>query len=430
VRAYALFSDGTSAHLRVELDAGPEPKVFLLGRTSRELLLSAERGARAAYFTLRRRGLLRHPYATFFEIASAEERTLAVLGESAGLCFALAFAAHALGREHPQACPVVFAATGTLRSGTVDADVGAVDGMEAKFAAAVASLPLGAWIFFPAADEAELTDATRVAAAAKGIHCVAVRTVDEAVGALAQQILARRAGGRSRWGRWVAAGLLAKVMLVIGWTLLWLAEAGRAVRLAGAARAGNFGDLGGQRLPLARLLPIDGRLRALEEQARRELNLVLSLHSRSAGGVPSADVEGMPQLAAGDRYRLALEPNRDCYLYAVQIDSWGSGTVLFPNASLTAERNPLRGGHRYWLPDGDRWLVLDTRPGKETIVVIAAPWPAEDLEALFAELPSGIAAANAEDLFGAISQRAAVRKEARLGGLRGIVYEEVLFAHR
>ena len=74
--------------------------------------------------------------------------------------------------------------------------------------------------------------------------------------------------------------------------------------------------------------------------------------------------------------------------------------------------------------------MLDTRPGKETIVVIAAPWPAEDLEALFAELPSGIAAANAEDLFGAISQRAAVRKEARLGGLRGIVYEEVLFAHR
>jgi hypothetical protein len=430
VRAYALFSDGTSVDLRVELDAGPEPKVFLLGCTSRELLLSAERGARAAYFALRRRGLLRHAYATFFEMASAEDRALPVLGESAGLCFALAFAAHALAREHPHACPVAFAATGTLRTGTVDAEVGAVDALEAKFAAALASLPPGAWILFPAADAAELADATRLAAAAKGIHCVAVRTVEEAVGMLAEQILGPRAGSWSRRGRWVATGLTATVMLVIGWTLLWQVEAGRAARLAGAARAGNFGDLGWQRLPLARLLPIDGGLRALEEQAHREINLVLSLHSRSEGDVPPADVEGMPQLAAGDRYRLALEPSRDCYLYAVQIDAWGSGTVLFPNTSLTAERNPLRGGHRYWLPDSDRWLVLDNRPGKETIVVIAAPWPAEDLEALFAEVPSGVASANANQLFGAIAQRAAIRKEARLGGLRGIAYEEIPFAHQ
>src|SRR5438128_300187 len=124
----------------LELDARPEPKVFLLGAhaQNRGWLLSAERGANAAYIVLRRRSLLRHAYVSFFDMRHAAEHVFGVLGESAGLCFALTFAAHALAREHGQARPVTLAATGLVASGLAVAEVGRVDGNAPKMAAALA----------------------------------------------------------------------------------------------------------------------------------------------------------------------------------------------------------------------------------------------------------------------------------------------------
>jgi len=117
-----LFSDGTSGKLRLERDAGSEPKVFLLGRPSREALLSAERGSNTPYFALRRRGLIGR-VCDFFEVAHDSDRALGVLGETTGLPFALAFAAYAVVREHERVRPVSFAASGGLAGGTMHAEV-------------------------------------------------------------------------------------------------------------------------------------------------------------------------------------------------------------------------------------------------------------------------------------------------------------------
>jgi hypothetical protein len=426
VKAHVLFSDGTSAALRVELDSSTELKVFMLGHPSRDVLLSAERGATAAYFALRRRALVHHPYASFFEFEAPSGPALGVLGESAGLCFALAFAAHVLDREHARAEAVAFAATGVVRGASLDAELGGVDRLPAKVEAAARALPEGGWIFLPTANGNEVSDEQRRAVERAGLRLVPVRTVEEGVERLAAAILGGRA--RRRTGRAVLVGAVCAVMLLVaGWAFLRGAAGEREERLTREVHAGEFANLGRARSALA-WLPGNGGV--LETDARRELTVLVSLQSLSAGH----EVDGVPELRAGDRYRLALEPSRDSYLYAVQIDSWGNGAVLFPNAELSGESNPLRGGSRHWLPDGGRWLTLDERPGKETVVVVASPWPAEDVEALLARAPKGSRSASRSagdpELFGAIWKRAVLRKDARLGGLRGIAYEEMVFAHR
>ena len=73
----------------------------------------------------------------FFEVAHDSDRALGVLEERTGLCFALAFAAYAVLREHERVRPVSFAATGVLAGGTMHAEVSGVDGIAAKAAAPI-----------------------------------------------------------------------------------------------------------------------------------------------------------------------------------------------------------------------------------------------------------------------------------------------------
>src|SRR2546427_2848182 len=73
----------------------------------------------------------------FFEVAHDSDRALGVLEERTGLCFALAFAAYAVLREHERVRPVSFAATGVLAGGTMHAEVSGVDGNAAKAAAPI-----------------------------------------------------------------------------------------------------------------------------------------------------------------------------------------------------------------------------------------------------------------------------------------------------
>jgi len=237
-------------------------------------------------------------------------------------------------------------------------------------------------------------------------------------------VLGADPGGRRGWRR--AAVIAAAAMLVVGWIGLRYVARDRVARLADDVRRGEFASLAGDDGALRRLFARDGADGPAAE-ARRELTLRLSLRDRSTDAA-GADAGNVTELGPDDRYRLALETNLDCWLYAVQVDSSGDATVLFPNPRFTGEGNPVRGARRHWVPDGERWLALDRRPGTETVIAVAAPWPAEDLEALFARLPDG--KGNAADVVTAIRERTALRKAARLRGLRGVAYEEIVFAHR
>ena len=59
-----------------------------------------------------------------------------------------------------------------------------VEGLPAKLAAALAVLPADALLFYPAANDDEISNALRIEAQAKQIHLLAVERLDEAIGAL------------------------------------------------------------------------------------------------------------------------------------------------------------------------------------------------------------------------------------------------------
>jgi Domain of unknown function (DUF4384) len=422
MKVKALFADGSASAVGIELDASPEPKVFLLGQPSREVLLSAERGVSAAYLYLRRRGLVRGPYASFCDLVADDGRAAGLLGESAGLAFALAFAVAALAREHDAARTPSLAATGAVDSGTADAAISRVDGVAAKLAAAVESLPAGGLAFFPSANAADVPADVRAAAAARAVELVPVGTIAEALARLEAATLATRRPTRRR------ALIAVALVLVLGATLVGIDRMHRvrAIQIARDVRAGEFA---GAREPWL-VLPWSTAGPSVLDEARRDLTVVVSLRSLIAGARPATE-SGPLVLGAEDRYRVEVEPSRDCWVYAFQLDSWGDGIVLFPNPAFSLEQNPLHGERRYAFPDGERWLVLDSHPGQETVVVVAAPWPAEDLEALIAKVPEGAARPRVPEVFAALRERAARRKAARLDqGLKGVVHEEIAFAHR
>ncbi len=171
---HALFADGSACEVRVEVDAGPEPKVFVLGQPSRELLLSAERGGNAAQLALRRRKVLARTYATFCELLTGTGATSTVLGESAGLAFALAFTAAALERERGKSLALAVAATGMVASGGADAVIQRVDSVGTKLRGALEILSPGGAVLYPAANGGDVTDEVREAARSKSVRLVPV----------------------------------------------------------------------------------------------------------------------------------------------------------------------------------------------------------------------------------------------------------------
>jgi hypothetical protein len=223
----------------------------------------------------------------------------------------------------------------------------------------------------------------------------------------------------------LGAGALA---LLVGAGLI-VTERVQRTRAAGLERQVRAGEFAEVREPWLALPWVTS---PIPEDARRELEVVVSLRSLITGARVMPEAGAPLVLGSEDRYRVEVQASRDCYLYAFQVDSWGGGTLLFPNPALSLERNPLRAGRRYAFPDGERWLVLDESPGKETVVVVAAPWPGEDLEALMAAVPEGNSPQpRAPEIFAALQERAVRRRAGRLeAGLRGLVYEEIPFVHR
>ncbi len=97
----------------------------------------------------------------------------------------------------------------------------------------------------------------------------------------------------------------------------------------------------------------------------------------------------------GDKFKLVIRTNCDCYVYIVELDGSGWAQGVFPGRSSYA--NPLKRDQEYAFPEGANWYALDEVPGVETFYIVVWPQPRPDLEESIArvagnERPRGRAA--------------------------------------
>ena len=91
-------------------------------------------------------------------------------------------------------------------------------------------------------------------------------------------------------------------------------------------------------------------------------------------------LRGNPQNPqAGDKFKLVVRSNCDCYVYMVSIDGSGWAQGIFP-AKGSRYPNPVRKDEEYAFPEGANWYALDEVPGVETFYIVLSPHQRPDLE--------------------------------------------------
>jgi len=103
----------------------------------------------------------------------------------------------------------------------------------------------------------------------------------------------------------------------------------------------------------------------------------------------------------GDRFKLIVRTNCECFVYIISIDGSGWAQPIFPlaNGSLT---NPIKPEAEQAFPEGQYWFTLDQYKGVETFFLVASPARRTDLEESVTQLagqqrPSGQVAAKVEE---------------------------------
>ena len=87
----------------------------------------------------------------------------------------------------------------------------------------------------------------------------------------------------------------------------------------------------------------------------------------------------------GDRFKLVVRTNCECFVYVVSIDGSGWAQPVFPVADGTVA-NPLKPEFEQSFPDGPYWFTLDQVKGVETLFLVASPARRTDLEESLAQL--------------------------------------------
>ena len=103
----------------------------------------------------------------------------------------------------------------------------------------------------------------------------------------------------------------------------------------------------------------------------------------------------------GDRFKLVVRTNCECFVYIVSIDGAGWAQPVFPLANSVVA-NPLKPEVEQAFPDGPYWFTLDQFKGVETLFLVASPARRTDLEESLTQLagqqrPSTQATAQVEE---------------------------------
>ncbi len=103
----------------------------------------------------------------------------------------------------------------------------------------------------------------------------------------------------------------------------------------------------------------------------------------------------------GDRFKLIVRTNCECFVYIISIDGSGWAQPVFPLANGRVA-NPLKPEIEQAFPEGQYWFTLDQYKGVETFFLVASPARRTDIEESLAQLagqqrPTGQAAAKVEE---------------------------------
>jgi hypothetical protein len=88
---------------------------------------------------------------------------------------------------------------------------------------------------------------------------------------------------------------------------------------------------------------------------------------------------------AGDRFKIVVRTNCDCYLYIMSIDGSSWAESVFPSKGSKTP-NPVKKDQEYAFPEGSHWFSLDQVKGIESIFVVASANRRADLEDSIAQM--------------------------------------------
>lgn len=95
--------------------------------------------------------------------------------------------------------------------------------------------------------------------------------------------------------------------------------------------------------------------------------------------------DGGADTEAGDRFKIVVRTNCDCYLYIMSIDGSSWAEPVFPGKDSRIA-NPVKKDQEYAFPEAGQWYTLDQIKGIETFFVVASANRRTDLEESFAQL--------------------------------------------
>jgi hypothetical protein len=95
--------------------------------------------------------------------------------------------------------------------------------------------------------------------------------------------------------------------------------------------------------------------------------------------------DGGANKEAGDRFKIVVRTNCDCYVYITSIDGSGWAEPVFP-AKESRTVNPVKKDQEYAFPESGHWYTLDQIKGIESFFVVASANRRLDLEESLAKL--------------------------------------------
>ena len=119
-------------------------------------------------------------------------------------------------------------------------------------------------------------------------------------------------------------------------------------------------------------------------------------------------------LHSNDNFQVHFEINKDTYIYVLIFDSSGEAHQLFPDPKIQLANN-IKAGTKYSVPQANQWFWLDENVGIETIYVLAAEKPLDDIKGLLKEM-EGVNAPEKKALSAKVMERIIVL-ERGVGGI-------------